>query len=105
VLHLTGNLSYYVGAQIANTEYVRERDREFAAGHFERKEDVLSELDEAVDIVIETLKSQTDGTWELEYQATGVGDVKNRFGIYLRCAVHFHHHIGQMIYLVKQLAN
>ena len=29
VLHLTGNLNYYIGAQIANTGYVREREREF----------------------------------------------------------------------------
>jgi len=29
VLHLTGNLNYYIGAQIANTGYVRDRAREF----------------------------------------------------------------------------
>lgn len=29
VLHLTGNLNYYVGAQIANTGYVRDRPSEF----------------------------------------------------------------------------
>jgi len=28
VLHLTGNLNYYVGAQIAHTGYIRERDKE-----------------------------------------------------------------------------
>ena len=30
VLHLTGNLNYYIGAQIAQTGYVRDRPREFA---------------------------------------------------------------------------
>ncbi len=29
VLHLTGNLNYYIGAQIAKTGYVRDRPREF----------------------------------------------------------------------------
>src|SRR6266568_834007 len=29
VLHLTGNLNYYIGAEIAGTGYVRDRDREF----------------------------------------------------------------------------
>jgi hypothetical protein len=29
VLHLTGNLNYYIGAQIAKTGYVRDRAREF----------------------------------------------------------------------------
>jgi hypothetical protein len=103
VLHITGNLNYYIGAQIANTGYIRERELEFAEGHTERKDEVLSKLDEAVDIVIETLKSQTNQTWGEEYAAVGVDDVKDRFSIYLRGAVHFHHHIGQMIYLVKEL--
>src|SRR5437870_1509065 len=29
VLHLTGNLNYYIGAEISGTGYVRDRDREF----------------------------------------------------------------------------
>jgi uncharacterized damage-inducible protein DinB len=105
VLHITGNLNYYIGAQIANTGYLRERELEFAENHTEHKGEVLSKLDEAVDIVIETLKTQTHQTWEEEYTAIGVDDVKDRFSIYLRVAVHFHHHIGQMIYLVKELSD
>ena len=30
VLHLTGNLNYYIGAQIAGTGYVRDRPLEFS---------------------------------------------------------------------------
>ncbi len=103
VLHLTGNLSYYIGAQIANNGYVRNRDLEFTAIYVGRKEETLKQLDEAVEMVIDTLKCQTADDWGREYSAVGVDDVKDRFGIYLRCAVHFHHHIGQMIYLVKDL--
>lgn len=29
VLHLSGNLNYYIGTQIANTEYLRDRECEF----------------------------------------------------------------------------
>src|SRR3989442_12198262 len=29
LLHLTGNLNYYIGARVAETGYGRERDREF----------------------------------------------------------------------------
>lgn len=105
ILHITGNLNYYIGAQIANTGYIRERELEFAENHSERKDEVLRKLDEAVNIVIETLKTQTNETWEEEYTAIGVDDVKDQFSIYLRGAVHFHHHIGQMIYLVKELSD
>ena len=103
VLHLTGNLNYYIGAQIAQTGYIRKRELEFTETHVGKKEEVLRELDAAIDTVIATLESQTDSDWEMAYSAVGVDDVNNRIGIYLRCAVHFHHHIGQMIYLVKEL--
>jgi hypothetical protein len=103
VLHLTGNLNYYIGAQIANSGYIREREREFTENRFQEKESVLHNLNRAIDLVIKTLKNQREDDWLQAYQATGVDDVKDRFNIYLRCAVHFHHHLGQMIYLVEEL--
>lgn len=103
VLHITGNLNYYIGAQIAQTGYIRQRDLEFTQIHVGEKQEVLRKLDEAVDIVVTSLRKQTDADWEQTFNAVGADDVKDRFSIYLRCAVHFHHHIGQMIYLVKEL--
>lgn len=103
VLHITGNLNYYVGAQIAQIGYIRQRDLEFTQIYVGQKEEVLRKLDAAVEIVVTSLKNQIDGDWKQPVNAVGADDVKDRFGIYLRCAVHFHHHIGQMIYLVKEL--
>src|ERR1700752_1023630 len=85
-IHITGYLNYYIGAQIATTGYIRQRELEFA-DHTESKDEVLRKLNEAVDLVIETLKIQTEQTWGKEYTAIGVDDVTDRFGIYLRCAV------------------
>ena len=103
VLHITGNLNYYIGARIAQTGYVRQRDLEFTQTHVGQKQEVLRKLDEAVDMVVASITNQTPGDWEQTFSAVGVDDVKDRFGLYLRCAVHFHHHIGQMIYIVKEL--
>ena len=103
VLHITGNLNYYVGAQIAQTGYIRQRDLEFTQIDVGQKQEVLRKLDEAVDMVVASIRDQTQSDWEQTFSAVGVDDVNNRFGIYLRCAVHFHHHIGQMIYIVKEL--
>ena len=103
-LHLIGNLNYYIGAQIANTGYVREREREFTERNPPPKQDALRQLDEAVGLVVRTLEAQTAETWSQEYQAVGADYSKNRFSIFLRCAAHFHHHLGQMIYLVKELS-
>jgi uncharacterized damage-inducible protein DinB len=102
VLHLTGNLNYYIGTQIANTGYVRERDLEFTSTYPGQKQETLQKLDEAVELVIATLKSQSDDDWKKEYSAIGADGMKDRFTIALRCVTHFHHHVGQMIYLAKE---
>ena len=103
-LHLTGNLNYYIGAQIASTGYIREREREFTEKAPPSKEEALRRLDEAVDLVVATLEAQDAESWSNAYEAKGAADsVKDRFSIFLRCATHFHHHVGQMIYLEKEL--
>jgi hypothetical protein len=102
VLHLSGNLNYYIGARIEKTDYVRDRNREFAVVENGCRAHVLAELSKTVSMVIQSLASQGEGDWSREYSAVAVDDVHDRFSIYLRCCVHFHHHIGQMIYLVKE---
>ena len=101
LLHITGNLNYYIGAQIAGTGYVRDRNREFTDTTRVPKADVLQALDDAVAMVTRTLQRQTAEDWVRDYSAVGVDD-RTRFGIVLRCAQHFHHHLGQIIYLVKE---
>lgn len=102
VLHLTGNLSYYIGAQIAGTGYVRDRPQEFADATQPPKEEVLRKFDEAVAMVVRTVQNQSADDWSTAYSATGV-DAKNRFEIVLQCATHLHHHLGQMTYLEFEL--
>ena len=104
LLHLTGNLSYYIGAQIAGTGYVRDRPREFADTSRRDKDDVLRDFDRAVDMVLETLAAQREEDWRAPYRATGADDVTDRLGAFLQCATHADHHAGQIIYLCKQLA-
>jgi uncharacterized damage-inducible protein DinB len=104
-LHITGNLNYYIGTQIAKTGYVRDRESEFTAKETGSKAEVLRLLDDAVEMVLATLEKQTVEDWSSAYKAEGASDtVKDRFSIFLRCAVHFHHHVGQMIYLEKEFS-
>ena len=102
VLHLTGNLNYYIGAQIAGTGYVRDRPREFNEASRPPKEEVLKRFDDAVEMVVRTIRSQSTGNWSEAYSGTGA-DAKTRFEIVLQCATHLHHHIGQMVYLGFEL--
>lgn len=102
VLHLTGNLNYYIGTQIAGTGYVRNRDLEFTDQSKPRRAETLAALDAAVAMVAATLRAQKDEDWVKPYEAVGA-DAPTRFAIFLRCGEHFFHHLGQVIYLVKEL--
>ena len=103
LLHLTGNLRYYIGTQIAGSGYVRDRPREFAETDRRPKEEVLREFDDALGMVAATLSAQSTADWGARYEAVGAENVGDRFSMFLRCAAHADHHAGQMIYLCKQL--
>ena len=98
VLHLTGNLNYYIGAQIAQTGYVRERPREFTDPNPPSKEEALRRFEDAVGMVVKIIRTQSSEDWAKEYSAVGT-KAPNRSAIIMQCDGHMQHHIGQMIYL------
>jgi len=102
VLHLTGNLSYYVGAQIAATGYVRDRPHEFADANPPAKDVALQRLDAAIAMVCETIRGQSSADWTKPYSATGT-NAPDHLSIFLLCESHLQLHIGQMIYLGYEL--
>ena len=103
VLHLTGNLSYYIGARVAGTGYIRDRDREFAERGSPPKTETLRRLDAAVEMVIATVLAQAPADLPSAYASVREPDARCRFDIFLKCAVHFYHHVGQRVYLVQDL--
>jgi hypothetical protein len=104
VLHLSGNLRYYIGARIAATGYLRNRDLEFTEPGRPAKADVLRGFDETIALVIQTIERQSETDWNLPYAAVGEPEAENRFTALLRCVVHFYHHVGQINYLSRELA-
>jgi uncharacterized damage-inducible protein DinB len=103
VLHLTGNLSYYVGARIAGTGYVRNRDLEFTEPRLLPKADTMRRFDETIAMVIASIEKQTEADWTTPYTAEREPDSKNRVTLFLRCASHLYHHVGQIVYLSREL--
>jgi hypothetical protein len=102
LLHLTGNLNYYIGAQIVNTGYVRDRPREFSEPDRPSKKETLKRFYDAIEVVLQAIHSQSADDWSKPYAATG-SDARDRFDMVLQCASHLHHHIGQMVYLAFEL--
>jgi hypothetical protein len=102
VLHLTGNLNYYIGAQIAKTGYVRDRPREFNDPNPPSKDEALKRFDDAVAMVMRTIHAQSADDWSSEYSGVGT-NAKIRLDMVMQCAAHMQHHIGQMIYVGYEL--
>jgi len=101
ILHLTGNLNYYIGAQIAGTGYIRHRDLEFSHSG-KPKDELLKSFDDAIATVVTAVFAQSDRDWSAPYHAERA-DGTTQFGQVLACAGHAYHHVGQIIYLQKEL--
>ncbi len=104
LLHLTGNLNYYIGAEIAGTGYVRNRPLEFSDPVRHPREELLNNFTDAIAMVRATLARQSEADWSAPYTAKGMEHAGDRFYVFLTCAAHLSHHTGQIIYLCKQLS-
>jgi uncharacterized damage-inducible protein DinB len=103
LLHLTGNLNNYIGAQIAKTGYVRNRPLEFTDATKRPKEKVLADFDAAIAMVVATIRKQSPNDWSAPYSDPTEPRTNTRFAAFLRMAAHAYHHTGQIIYLAKEL--
>ena len=98
ILHLSGNLNHFVGAQLGHTGYVRDREREFTEQKPPAKADVLAGLDAAV----ATFRRVVGG---LSAEQLAAPHPEARFGTVLQALVslvsHFALHRGQMSYITR----
>lgn len=98
VLHLTGNLNHFVGAQLGGSGYVRDREREFTEAQPPSKGETLDKLKEAV----ATFRRVVGG---LNAEQLAAPHPETRFGVVLNALTffvnHFALHRGQMSYIVR----
>jgi uncharacterized damage-inducible protein DinB len=98
VLHLTGNLGHFVGAQLGGTGYIRDREREFTEANPPSKDAALDRLDGAVAVFRRVVEG-------LDAKRLAEPHPEARFGTVLETLVHlvahFALHRGQMSYLVR----
>jgi len=104
LLHLAGNLNHYIGARIAGTGYVRNRPLEFTDASKPSKEQVLANFDRAIDMVAATIRKQSADDLMMPYSDPTEPRSNTHFAVFLRMAAHAYHHVGQIIYLAKELS-
>jgi uncharacterized damage-inducible protein DinB len=103
ILHMTGNLNYYIGARVADSGYIRNRDQEFKETDKPEKTKVMHAFDQTIAMVVATIQKQSLDDWMKAYSGDREPEAKERFMIFLRCAGHAYHHVGQLIFLNHEL--
>ena len=103
VLHLSGNLQYFIGAQLGNTGYVRDREAEFAQRDVPRAE-LLRHLDAAQRVVTTTMAQLTDAGCDAMYPVPIANKRVKTADMLIHLATHLTYHLGQIDYHRRAIA-
>ena len=96
-LHICGNLQYFIGRQLGQTSYVRNRDHEFSARDIPRQ-DLVDLVQTTLGVVRKVMPSVTDAQLAQEFPEA-VGGVKMLTGVFLiHLVAHTAMHLGQADY-------
>src|SRR4051794_3208853 len=87
ILHLTGNLNYFVGAQLGSTDYVRDREREFTEARPPAKAELLANLDAAVGVFRRVVEG-------LSAEQLAAPHPESRFGLVVNALLHLVTHFA-----------
>src|SRR5262245_43363308 len=96
-LHLVGNLRHFIGAELGNTGYVRNRDAEFATRGGITRDELLKLIASARTAVPATLSTLDPAVLGRIHDAPGNRKIET--GLWLmHLAVHLGYHLGQIDY-------
>lgn len=96
-LHLVGNLSHFIGAQLGNTGYVRHRELEFSLKDIPKAE--LIEKIEATTIIVDSVLSQLpEEDLKKEYPLVVFEDKMTTDFFLIHLVAHLDYHLGQINY-------
>jgi uncharacterized damage-inducible protein DinB len=96
-LHLAGNMRHFIGAELAGTGYVRDRDAEFGTRDLSRAE-VRRIVEAARDEVDAALAPLDDGALERPFPVAVAGVTLSTGQFLIHLAAHLGYHLGQLDY-------
>ncbi len=102
VLHLVGNLNFFVGAHLGKTGYVRDREREFGETNVPSKDEAMHQLDETITMFREVVSQLSEEELIADHPEERLGSVTKAL---VHLVAHFALHRGQMSYIQRILAS
>jgi hypothetical protein len=98
VLHIIGGLNHLIGATLAHTGYVRDRDQEFIRKGVERKV-LVAQLEELIPMINETVNALTSKDMEADFPIFFDKPKTSVSYVLVQLALHLNYHLGQVNYL------
>ena len=102
VLHIIGGLNHLIGATLAQTGYVRNREEEFTRHGFEKKE-LVAQIEELIPMIKRTVSSLTQQQLEAEYPIFFDKPKTSTSYVLTQLLLHLNYHLGQINYLRRIL--
>jgi uncharacterized damage-inducible protein DinB len=96
-LHLVGNLKTFVGVQLGNSDYIRNRDLEFSAKGIARDE-LLKMIDETKELVDGTLANLDENRLQDDFPIIVFKEKTSIEYMLIHLATHLAYHLGQVNY-------
>lgn len=96
-LHLVGNLNTYIGSVIGKTNYVRNREQEFALKDIPRHV-LIQKLNDTIEVVERSLENMTPGQLAQEYPVQVFEKKTSTEYMLVHLATHLSYHLGQVNY-------
>ena len=96
-LHLLGNLNTYIGTNLGNTGYVRDRPTEFSLKNIPKKT-LLEEIDLLKTVIKNTFNKLEDNDLEQIYPEEVLGYPMTTQYFMVHLAAHLNYHLGQINY-------
>ena len=96
-LHLIGNMNHFIGTVLGKTDYVRNRDAEFASKNVAREE-LIAAIDETIEVVKTALNGLTEEDFDKNFPVEKHGKVVKMDFMLLHLLTHFNYHLGQINY-------
>jgi uncharacterized damage-inducible protein DinB len=103
-LHLLGSLNNFIGAELAASGYVRNRDLEFSSGVVPRNE-LVKHIDEATVMITQAFDGLTDARLEEDFPKPVMNQTVSTGYLLTHMVTHLNYHLGQINYHRRLLDN
>lgn len=96
-LHLVGNLQFFIGTQLGNTGYVRDREAEFSLKNVSR-ENLIKEIETTIEVVNSSLDLVSEEDLKQDYPLEPFGYTMTKEFFLIHLIAHLNYHLGQVNY-------